>query len=314
MATTNFLQWNPAAVNQETDAEYSADSQRSGGAVNGTPLLAPLGNKVFYQATTFVAAFGQMMAAKGYSTSDASQSALAAVLANILTEDDVEPNIIPVAYSPTPSFNAAASNGFQMLLTGNITSSILAGVSSGQLIAFYFIQDAVGGRTVSWPSQVVGALQPDPAPNAVSIMLFRADNSQVPRAVSPMISNNGMFAPTPAASDNSQRISTTAWSLLGFALSLATNGYITFPTWLGGFTIQWGTYSGVHGSGTLTTVNFPIAFPNACLFAIPVGMSDGTPGDSATCNATSWGDTSISFYTNGIGGHTINACVLAIGY
>ena len=81
MASTNFLQWNPSTTNQETDPEYLADSQRTGGAVNNTPFLAPLGNKAFYQWSTFCAAFGQMMANKGYSTSDASVSALAAVLA-----------------------------------------------------------------------------------------------------------------------------------------------------------------------------------------------------------------------------------------
>src|ERR1035437_3898868 len=211
MATTNFVQFNPSATNQETDAQYLADSQRAGGYGVDNIVPSPLLNKATYQPTTFCAAFGQMMANKGYSTSDASVSALAAVLANILTEADTEPNLISVSYSPTPVFNAADSNGFQMTLAGNITSSTISGVTTGQLIAFYFAQDSVGGRTVSWPSSFVGALQPDPTPYAVSVMLFRADLTGNPRAVSPMISNNGMFGVTPPANDNSTMIATTAF-------------------------------------------------------------------------------------------------------
>jgi hypothetical protein len=134
-----------------------------------------------------------MLAAKGYSTSDADVNVLAAVLANVITDADLEPNVMVVGYSPTPAFNAADANGFQMTLAGNITASSVAGVSPGQLIAFYFAQDATGGRTVSWPSGFVGALQPDPAANSVSVQMFRADLSSVPRAVTAMVSNNGIF-------------------------------------------------------------------------------------------------------------------------
>jgi hypothetical protein len=148
---------------------------------------------MFYQTSIFCAAFCQMLAAKGYSTSDADVNVLAAVLANVITDADLEPNVMVVGYSPTPTFNAADANGFQMTLAGNITASSIAGVSPGQLIAFYFAQDATGGRTVSWPSGFVGALQPDPASNAVSVQMFRADLSSVPRAVTDMVSNNGIF-------------------------------------------------------------------------------------------------------------------------
>jgi hypothetical protein len=193
MAATNFEQFNPAAINQETDAEYLADSQRAGGYGVDNTVPSPLLNKFSYQTSTFCAAFGQMMAAKGYSTSDADVNVLASVLANVITDNDLEPNVIVVGYSPTPTFNAADANGFQMTLAGNITASSIAGVSPGQLIAFYFAQDATGGRTVSWPSGFVGALQPDPAANAVSVQIFRADLSSVPRAVTDMVSNNGIF-------------------------------------------------------------------------------------------------------------------------
>ncbi len=49
---------------------------------------------------------------------------------------------------------------------------------------------------------------------------------------------------------------------LGFAASFATNGYISFPTWLGGLIIQWGYNSNIVDVEVVIT--FPIAFPTAC--------------------------------------------------
>ena len=261
-----FLQWNPNETNQETDAQYLADSQRTSGAVNDTPLPAPLGNKAFYQLSTFCAAFDQMMANKpgAYTLDDSNVNALASVLSNILTESDTEPNIVSIPYSPTPAFNAAESNGFQMTLTGNITSSTIGGVLPGQLVAFYFAQDSVGGRTVSWPVSFVGTIQPDPAPNAVSVILFRADLGGILRAVSPMISNNytSLNALTVAAGAPVGAVligNGTIYAPVengGFTSGNNGNGYwVKDPT---GHIHQWGAVNFSWSSGQ--NFNFPINF------------------------------------------------------
>lgn len=55
---------------------------------------------------------------------------------------------------------------------------------------------------------------------------------------------------------------------MGFAISLAKNGYIAFPTWLGGLVVQWGAVVvNITTANYLITVYtaFPIAFPTACL-------------------------------------------------
>lgn len=52
----------------------------------------------------------------------------------------------------------------------------------------------------------------------------------------------------------------------GFASSFASTGYIAFPSWLGGFIIQWGLINANYNQ-TSVTVTFPLAFPNACLGA-----------------------------------------------
>ena len=283
MGSSNFLPFNPTATNQESDAAYLADSQRAGGYGVDNIVPSALLNKVQYQASIFCAAFGQMMAAKpgAYSLNDASQSALAAVLSNILTESDLGTNLVSVAYSPTPTFNATSTNGFQMALTGNITSSAITGVSIGQLVAFYFSQDSAGGRTIVWPASMVGTIQPDPAANAVSVMLFRADLSGNLRAASPMISNNGVFfgsrvaspfgltAPTVSTNDNSINVATTAWVNQLMAGSIIGNGYIKLA---GGLILQWGTGS-EQGPGTRNVpVTFPITFPHQCFIVLPVGL------------------------------------------
>ena len=91
MANTNMQQWNPTAANQETDAQYTADSSRSGGASTGSIFPSATANKLFYQLSTYVTALMQALVAKGYTTSDASLSTLAGVLACIMTNADMAP-------------------------------------------------------------------------------------------------------------------------------------------------------------------------------------------------------------------------------
>lgn len=45
--------------------------------------------------------------------------------------------------------------------------------------------------------------------------------------------------------------------------STATNGYLKIPDWLGGFILQWGYNS--NTTDTITTITFPLTFPNTCL-------------------------------------------------
>ena len=89
MASTNFLQHNPTLANQQTDAQYAAEATRTGGIALDQLLASPWLNKVWYQSSTFVAALAGALAAKGYPTSDANLSVLEAVLAHLITTNDL---------------------------------------------------------------------------------------------------------------------------------------------------------------------------------------------------------------------------------
>lgn len=81
----------------------------------------------------------------------------------------------------------------------------------------------------------------------------------------------------PSFSDDSRRPASTGWirramgaiaTAAGFAVLLAANGYIKFPSWLGSWIVQWGEVN-TNGAGD-SAVIFPIAFPKA-VYAITLG-------------------------------------------
>ncbi|WP_426214691.1 phage tail protein [Pseudomonas sp. DWRC2-2] len=58
----------------------------------------------------------------------------------------------------------------------------------------------------------------------------------------------------------------------GFAVSLGLNGYLVFPSWLGGLILQWGS---VAVSSTSGVISFPLEFPGALYTVVgsPIGTS-----------------------------------------
>lgn len=176
MATSNFQQFNPTQANQDSDAQYTIDTLRTGGAATNGICPSVSFNKLAYQLSTFVAALGQSLANKGYTVSDVSLANLTTVLANLITKADLGASITTVGYATAVSFNAATISPilgvFELTLTGNVSSSALSNFTPGQVIIFIVVQDGVGGRTFAWPPQVTGGLPIGSAPNAKTVQAF----------------------------------------------------------------------------------------------------------------------------------------------
>lgn len=71
---------------------------------------------------------------------------------HIVANSGIQHSEITVAFSATPTFNAGASDTFEITLTGNVTSSTLSNPGAGEHLTFTICQDATGGRTFAWPS------------------------------------------------------------------------------------------------------------------------------------------------------------------
>ena len=117
-------------------------------------------------------------------------------------------------------------------------------------------------------------------------------------ALAPLLSPNFTgtpTAPTPVRTDDSTKIATTEWvrwiigtKSSGLSFHYDDPGYIAFPYALGGFIVQWGTVT--LSESNPCVVNFPFAFPNACLCGFATDSGGGTicyglaPIGPTTCN------------------------------
>ncbi len=86
----------------------------------------------------------------------------------------------------------------------------------------------------------------------------------------------------------------------GFGISLTDNGYIAFPSWLGGLILQWGL-STTSASGSVE-VTLPIAFPNRIFnaFAVDTAATSSSVAPFGVDRA-GWTLSKIRFYVSPTG-------------
>lgn len=64
-----------------------------------------------------------------------------------------------VSFSATPIFNATGYTGFQITLTGNVTSSTFINGVAGQTYTWKIIQNGTRGWTFAWPTNILGGTE-----------------------------------------------------------------------------------------------------------------------------------------------------------
>lgn len=190
---------------------------------------------------------------------------------------------------PNATFETSVSNGGwvyydaensrfdEALANGTNTQNVIgiADVTNSQVFIAGEITGLVSGLTTNVPyylstssaGTITSAL---PATNAVRVGTSRSATSfhininfAQPSATESIagISEIATQAETDAGTAGNFTI-TPAKLRNGFAVSLATNGYIKLPSWLSGIIFQWGEIT-LTGGNSYTTVTLPLAFPNA---------------------------------------------------
>jgi hypothetical protein len=172
MGSSNILTYNQSLINAESDAEYTADASRTGGAAVDSLLPSALFNKLMGQTSMVSAALCQSLANKGYTISDANYTNLVAAMAAIRTQADVLPAMISVAYATSLVFDVSLSTGFDLVLSGDVSASSLVNFAPGQILVFIIAQDGAGGHAFSWPPQITGTAPVTATANAVTVEAF----------------------------------------------------------------------------------------------------------------------------------------------
>jgi|GEM_PF-4716454 len=292
--TTNFIQFNPTAANQETDSAYSGDSQRQNGAINGQLFNDILANKAFYQWSTFITALANALVNKNYSPNDTDINTLESVLANIVTFNDLKSNLSLVAFSPTPIFNATSTNGFDFTLAGNVTSSTLTGQAIGQILTFVITQGATPYTFV--PPAILNGWDPvSTLPNSITVQRFivKEDGTiwNVASSVSPttlMFTRSGKSFNTAYQNTSGYRMTVAANCFLTGGVGQGINCYGNVASSSGSL-----PFSGPNSSTAATNSVTNSAGYTGVTFVVPPGYWynftwDDVPGNSSVPTLSYW--------------------------
>jgi hypothetical protein len=96
--------------------------------------------------------------------------------------------VVIIPFDPSAIFDASKGLEFKIILTDNVTSpTFINGTLGPSLIAFRIVQDNVGERTFSWPSNVRNGDTINSDANSISLQLFAVDTDGSLDAVGPMM-------------------------------------------------------------------------------------------------------------------------------
>jgi hypothetical protein len=96
--------------------------------------------------------------------------------------------VVVVPFLSNPIFDASKGLEFKITISANVTApTFINGNLGPSLIAFRVVQDNVGERTFSWPSNVRNGGTINSDANSISLQLFAVDTDGSLDAVGPMM-------------------------------------------------------------------------------------------------------------------------------
>jgi hypothetical protein len=149
----------PVAVapgaNVDSQANFAASTYQQTGFVAGMAQARQL-NKVWRQPSMIASAvawfISNMLGIDVLDDGDRPTLTTNFTNAVVAAANSGRNKIVSVAYSATPVFDASQGDTFEIVLTGNVTSSTLINVTPGQTIRFIVKQDGTGGHAFPQPS------------------------------------------------------------------------------------------------------------------------------------------------------------------
>lgn len=178
-----------AGNNADTQANFVGSGYQLNGFVNGIaqPFQA---NKLWRQSSMIAAAVANFISNQ-LQISVLDDGNIAALITNLTdaiasAAQGAQQRLVSVAFSPTPVFDASMGDSFEIVLTGNVTSSTLINVTPGQSLRFIVKQDATGGRSFTNPTNLPLAIL-DASPSITNIQNFFVDSGSNVYADTPLV-------------------------------------------------------------------------------------------------------------------------------
>lgn len=172
----------PVGTNAGANVDSQANFAGSGYQENGfqVGIAQPYqANKIWRQSSMVAAAIANFISnmLNINVLDDGNLANLITILTNAIkaAATGATTGIVTVAFSATPVFDASQGNSFEIVLTGNVTSSTLINVTPGQRLKFVIKQDGVGGHTFAAPANLPLA-NIDTAASKTNIQNFFVDS------------------------------------------------------------------------------------------------------------------------------------------
>lgn len=188
--TVEFLPVAAAAgANVESQADFQGSGHQLTGFTAGEAYSAQF-NKVLRQSSMVAATIANFIA--NTLNQNVTDNGDIAALITLFTEaiataaENAQNRIVSVPYSATPVFDASLGTTFEIVLTGDVTSSTLINTSPGQRIIFNVRQDGLGGHSFAPPVNLpMSDIVPDASARSIQSFYVESGGSIV--ATSPLL-------------------------------------------------------------------------------------------------------------------------------